>query len=934
MAGHAIVGAGLGLALGPQAVRRLAGVVASVVEKPAVRNVFDRAWAVAKDETGAVNLRFPSRLGASPTGREPSPNTGRMGVDADAKRLVRGINEKLEAAGKLARSSVVSHDETIQAALRSEYNNLEKVLTLDAAALKPEELPVARTAARGIRDAVLEDTLEVYAQARLTGDAETARLARQKFVLAGRVSQQVTDLETWIARAQEAGKITSHPRKPQPVDLDAFAKELADIDAALVGQVSDQQLVTMVTEMTDRVQLKQLAEQGSKWPRALWSIYYGLNLLSSPVTHAKNVLGNGGALGLALADRAFGEGIELVTLPFAAAGLKQRNIAFGETYELVRGVYEMIADSFRAGKKGAFQHAAEAYRTGESVFAGYGSTSKAADGLAVTRETLSEADTLPAIVRVMATLAEKNLRFMGGTDEFFKTLHFHAEGRALARRAAMTEGRTGKDFSDRVLSLIDHPDSDMLSKMVAFADENTFTKAFEQEGGWKHLWGMGGKAQQFAGSPVMRALFTPFFRTPTRLSEFSLTHTPLLNVLAVQFASDVAAGGATRQLAVAKLATGAGVVGLASWYAGHGLITGDWPHDPGLRGAYERAGWQPYSIYNPYTGKYYSYRGIEPLSTLLAAAATYAQIAPQLPDESITSAALAMVVAVGKSTFDNPYFQSISDVADVIEGFSRGESPDAMLKWVSRRAASLVPGAALGRTIARATDDVKRETQTVDDNVPPELREVSRFLNQLKAEVPGWSKTRPAVKNMLTGEPLPMEGGWLGAILPYQVTTNRNDVVLNEVAALDGAGLPKEVPRVIGGSKPPAGVRMEAPKPGEGVRLSDAERDRLTTLLTSEVKDARGNTLYEALHAMIAGPGALHEQYVDQSDGRDGGKSLMVRQTFHDYLEMAEVLLRRENPQLGAVIAQRQLERALGRLPKSQESQKPALRELIQSITR
>ena len=117
---------------------------------------------------------------------------------------------------------------------------------------------------------------------------------------------------------------------------------------------------------------------------------------------------------------------------------------------------------------------------------------------------------------------------------------------------------------------------------------------FQQDGGWKHLWGLGGKAQQFAGSPVMRMLVTPFFRTPTRLAEFSAVHTPILNTLAVQFWSDLSAGGVKSQMAFAKLSTGAGVMGLTAWYAAHGLITGDWPADAGLRRAYKEAGWQPY----------------------------------------------------------------------------------------------------------------------------------------------------------------------------------------------------------------------------------------------------------------------------------------------------------------------------------------------------
>ncbi|MGH6692391.1 MAG: hypothetical protein ACREF4_17120, partial [Gammaproteobacteria bacterium] len=283
--------------------------------------------------------------------------------------------------------------------------------------------------------------------------------------------------------------------------------------------------------------------------------------------------------------------------------------------------------------------------------------------------------------------------------------------------------------------------------------------------------------------------------------------------------------------------------------------------------------------------------------------------------------------------FENPYFQGISDIGDVIEGVTRGESAEQLMKWVQRRAASVMPGAALGRNLSRASDAVVRESKTVSDTDPETTRrEVDTLVNEIKKQVPGWSQTRPAVINIITGEPIPMEGGWLGAILPYQVTTNKGDAVLQTIAELDGAGLPKELPRILSGTRPASPFAVREPSPREGVRLSDHERHRLGVLLTKEMKDSQGRTLYEALHARVAGDGWEHENFKDQSDGRWGGKSLEIATVWNAYMDMAEAKLLEEFPKLLTVVKRRNLEFNMGRLPSSQEEMKDPMRQMFDSI--
>lgn len=897
---NALLGAGLGAVMSS----RLATKIVEYAKSPAAHDTLREAFT---SEAGAWRTRTPSWASKV---QDASPNVAYMGTTDAAKRIVLGINERLQAAKTLARAHTISHDETIAAAATSKFRNLEDVLSLDTAAIKPADLASTRTAARGVRDLTLEDYLETAARAKLTGDPNLMAEARQKFLVAGKVSQRVTDLETEIARGQQAGQIMSTSEFATKYDLNQLSRDVTEMDADLLRTVSDEQLIDMTTAMADRAQVNKIAQTASKYPEALWEIYYGLNLLSSPVTQMRNIVGNFGGVMMGVTDRAFGE---IAALPFREPG-KAGHVAPGEAYELIRGLWESVADAMRAGKK--------TFLTGESQFYGAGKSTERLQMLASrTVDPSQEGSLFAKTIDTMATLARGNLRFMEGVDEFFKVIQFHAELRALARRQAYSE-----DIADvvarntRINDLIDNPTRDMLKGAHAWAVEQTYTKEFSPET-------LGGKLKAFASTPAARLTITPFFRTPMRIAEYSMVHTPILNLAAQQFRSDLAQGGAKAELAFAKLATGASMIGLVGWYAAHGYITGNGPKDAGLRNRMIEAGWQPKSVYVPTVNKYVTYDNLEPVSSIIATTADFFQMAPELPDHQVQTVLSALVIAATKNAVAKQYFQSISDLSDVIESASEHDTVVNGIRFASKRLAALVPGSAILRSTANALDDIRRESKSVvgDD---PETREVAILMNEIKREIPGWSATRPAKLNMVTGEPIMYEGGnFPGSplISPFLVTTNNNDPVLNEIIALGGAGLPREIPRVIGGAPPSGGVRLMPVSPKEGVMLSDEERVRFTRIATKEVKDYNGDTLYRALGRLMRS-----DEYKDQSDGPDGGKALAVRSVFNSFLHEAEQQLYEDYPALVTVVRKRQLERGLGRLPKSLEDMKPGLRQLAQ----
>lgn len=923
---NALLAAGVSSILSP----KLAKTIVASLNDPAIRDGLKKAI-MLHGEDGAMNLRFPSRG----VGKEPSPNTANMGVGQPAKALVRGINEKLQKLDLLDRAKVQTHEMTIEAARHSQYNTVEKVLSLDSAKLSLDELASSGLAARSMRDFVAERVIQTAARAKLNpGDIALADEVVSKVALTGKLSQQVTNLETAYARATNALGIMTDTSMASKFDLSQFAGDLEAFKGALTaeGKVSPTQLVEMITKLADKAATAKIATVASKWPEALWNIYYGLNLLASPLTHARNIIGNTGALGIAVLDRAGGEMLGPI---FRIAGKKQ-TVARGETYDMVAAMYEIVSDSFRAGgdKMGAFGYFNEARTTGKSAFG----ASKYTEALAAAEASMQAGKgTLPWVVQTMSTLGAKNMGVMTGVDEFFKVLSFQAEMRALARRGS--QHLTGKARAEGFRKLMDEPTTDMLHGATEFAKENTFTKAFKPgtDGGWRTVWGLGASVETAANNPFMKVLATPFYRTPMRIGEFSTVHTPILNFMAPQFWSDMAAGGVKGQLAISKVMTGTAIMGSMGWYAAHGYITGIAPSDPNLRKKMELAGWQEKSIYNPINGKYISYDNIEPISTIMGTIATFIQSAPDMDDHSIQTIFSAGVIALSKNILNKQWFTGLQDWSDALQAISQGEDAGALVKVLSRRAATLIPGASVFRTVQNATDPVKRDTQTVEDNENPELREFEKLVHIFAQSTPGWGgrnalelagyKPKPAAINGITGETIANENQWLGFVNPFRVTSLKNDPVLNELVALDGAGLPQElIPRVLGGSQAASPFKLQGDEMRsmkEGVKLSDEERHRLGVLLTSEVTDFNGDTMHEAMAREIE-----TEEYADEKDGRSGGKAYKLASIYNQFLAEASDKLREEYPAIDIAIQRRQVERDGGRLPKSMEWLQDSAREM------
>ena len=364
-------------------------------------------------------------------------------------------------------------------------------------------------------------------------------------------------------------------------------------------------------------------------------------------------------------------------------------------------------------------------------------------------------------------------RFLGAEDAFFKSVGYRMELHARAFRQASSEGAEGKALARRINEIIANPPDDISLAAVDAANYQTFTRAL----------GEGGRAGMkfLSKNPGLR-LIIPFVRTPANIVKFMGERTPLA-IASKNIRADIAAGGATRDLALARISMGSMIMATVASMTAAGLVTGGGPTDHKLRSVKRNTGWQPYSL--KIGDKYYAYNRLEPIGMLFGVAADTAEIIGQVNEEDSKALALAGVMAFAKNVTSKTWLRGASEAINALDNPERyGE------RFIQGYAKTLIPTGVA--QIARVTD--------------PTLRSVYHptgfwyeTYNSIKSRVPGWSKTLPPRRN-LWGDPIALEGGLGPDILsPIYVSTERHSPIDNELVRLRyGPSMPQTTQKIMG----------------------------------------------------------------------------------------------------------------------------------------
>lgn len=309
----------------------------------------------------------------------------------------------------------------------------------------------------------------------------------------------------------------------------------------------------------------------------------------------------------------------------------------------------------------------------------------------------------------------------------------------------------------------------------------------------------------FANRHLPFKFFLPFVRTPTNLIKFAAERSPLAPLLK-EWRDDFRAGGARRDMAIARAAVGS-AFGYAFYEAArNGLLTGSPPADDKKRRLLYADGWKPYSV--KVGDRYYSYKRLDPFATTLGTAADLATLPEGMTDKQREDGATLLIASIMGNLASKTWLTGVSDIVSALHEPERYAD-----NLVQRLVGSLlVPNLVAGT--ARTVDPVYRETDGMAE--------------ALQARIPG-AREGLLPQRDIWGEPI-TNAGSIGPdfLSPVWVSDRLRDPVNNALLEIDYApGMPK---KEVGGRE-----------------LSPVEYDRYV--------EAAGKLSHDRLTALVTGPG-------------------------------------------------------------------------------
>lgn len=500
----------------------------------------------------------------------------------------------------------------------------------------------------------------------------------------------------------------------------AEARALGDIikESTNLDLFQLQKEAALISELDTPAKISQYINDLQK-PKAVEYIQeYWINaLLSNPVTHAKNIIGNA-----------------IITL-------------------------NSVIETGIASKIGELRNAKEHIEIGEAKARLYGIMQGATDGLIAAGKIMKDENAIQGSHTVekyrrkvipgsLGKIIRLPTRFLSAEDEIFKAIGYRQELNALAYRTATKEGLTGDAFNQRMASILQRPSEDMMKIAIDTAEYQTFTNP---------LGRIGRSIQNVANSHPALKFVIPFVRTPTNILKYAGERSPF-GLLSKEIRENLAGknGEIARDIQTARLAWGSTIATAVAWQFLQGNVTSGGPTDPKERALLRLTGWQPYSI--KIGNGYYSYEWFDPLATIIG---TTADIADRIQSgiakgDDIIKVASALVTSISKNLFSKLSLRGASDLIQTIS------DPDRYgTRYLQNFAGSFVP-AFMGQ-VARTADPILRETRTT--------------LDSIESRIPGL-KEGLFPKRDIWGNPIVSEGT-LGPdmISPIRQTTFNNDPV-------------------------------------------------------------------------------------------------------------------------------------------------------------
>lgn len=546
---------------------------------------------------------------------------------------------------------------------------------------------------------------------------------RQMLVRHAAIQEQVSGAAAEAGRALSQFRMTADSRAVRGDVLKSVLEQAGGrdgIEAAtdmILDNASDPKALNDVT--------RRLATPG--WKDKAVELWYN-SILSGPKTHAANILSNVLTNLSQFPEHAVAAGLGSVR---AVGNRTADRVPLSEVNARVVGLVSGVRDGVPAMLR--------TLRTGM--------TPEVASGVEAPRYAIG--GKLGAFIRTPT-------RALEAEDQLFKSVARRQAIYGLAARQAAKEGLRGKAASERAAALVSDPSDDILGGARDYALYMTHQTALQPGTLPANL------SKLTNDTPALKAIL-PFIRTPWNLLRFAVERSPLAPTSS-RWRADVAAGGARRDLALAKASIGSGISAWAAMKAADGSLTGGGPTDRKQREMLLAQGWQPYSV--KLGNSYYSYARLDPLATVVGAAADMVDAGKTAKEGERADAAAKVALAVMHNLGNKSFLPAIGDLMQAFDDPERSAST-----FIGRLAGSLVPSAVAQLT--DVTDPYRRDAKTIRERV--------------QARVPWWSNNLPARVDVL-GQPVPRPNA-LGPDLLSPIATSpaRPDPTLSALAGANVA---------------------------------------------------------------------------------------------------------------------------------------------------
>lgn len=234
-------------------------------------------------------------------------------------------------------------------------------------------------------------------------------------------------------------------------------------------------------------------------------------------------------------------------------------------------------------------------------------------------------------------------------------------------------------------------------------------------------------------------LVIPFVRTPVNIMKFTLQRTPLA-LLAASIRRDIQMGGAAGAEALAKIGLGTSFLMMATHWATSGYVSGGGSLDPRIA-ATERRIRPPYSV--KVGESWYAYNRLDPFGMIIGMGADIGDVISNTDDEELLAQVIAAtVVGLMNNLSSKTYLTGLFDFAAAIDPRNPTKDPQ---DWIVGMTGTLAPYSAFMRAVAQTADPIQREGRVaeIDDGATPAWQFLQSSINRIKMGIPGLSSTLP-----------------------------------------------------------------------------------------------------------------------------------------------------------------------------------------------